>query len=384
MFLKIIEVYQCDPTVDGQGGGVKYLQMLTQELRKRSEVTRVLFLGQGATGKKNNNFEFIPVVADKCNYILFALKLFKFALDKNLMKGSIVHVHRLYFGLPFALFRWWNGCQVVCTMHGRTFEVFKEKQGGLKLQVALMLFRLIEKTSIWLIDFLVPVSQDVISSFKNKYQNFENKNRQKLRILPSMVDVSKFSPPQSIKKVKSFCFVGRLSYVKDIPFLIRLVKKHKLFFESNAIQINIYGDGERKLELTEAIDLEGVGHILVLKGETDIDGVNRVFNESLATIICSRHESGPTVALESIACGTPVISNDIGEIKSLLAPGGLGLVVEKEPDSYLSAIKAVLDGYNFSNQNAKALINTRTSEFVTDQYIQVFRGLITTKSSSVN
>ncbi len=384
MFLKIIEVYQCDPTIDGQGGGVRYLQMLTQELRKRSEVTRVLFLGQGTIGKKNNNFEFIPVVAEKCNYVLFALKLFKFALDRSLMKGSIVHVHRLYFGLPFALLRWWNGCQVVCTMHGRTFEVFKEKQGGLKLRVALMVFRLIEKTSIWLIDFLVPVSQDVVSSFENKYNNFENNNRQKLRILASMVDVSKFSSRQSIKKIKSFCFVGRLSYVKDIPFLIRLVKKHKLFFESNAIQINIYGEGERKLELTEAINLDGVSHLLVLKGETDIDGVNHVFNESLATIICSRHEASPTVAIESIACGTPVISNDIGDIKSLLAPGGLGLVVEKDPDSYLSAIKDVLDGYDFSIQNANELINTRTSEFVTDQYIKIFSGLISAKSSSVN
>ena len=75
--MKIIEVYQCDPLVDVQGGGVKYLQMLTQELRKRTDVEKIIFLGQGKNYKKSKNFEFIPVVTEKCSYIMFAIKLFR-------------------------------------------------------------------------------------------------------------------------------------------------------------------------------------------------------------------------------------------------------------------------------------------------------------------
>ena len=243
--MKIIEVYQCDPLVDVQGGGVKYLQMLTQELRKRTDVEKIIFLGQGKYYKKSKNFEFIPVVTEKCSYVMFAIKLFRFALNRRMLQGSVVHVHRLYFGLPFSILKWWNGCRIVCTLHGRTFEIFKEKEHGFKLHASLFIFKIIEKISIWLTDFLVPVSPEVVSTFDDKYKNFESKNRTKMRILTSMVDVSKFSSKDSIEKDKSFCFVGRLSDVEDIPFLIRLAKNLKLF-ETNNVHINVYGDGERK------------------------------------------------------------------------------------------------------------------------------------------
>jgi len=380
--MKIIEVYQCDPTVDGQGGGVKYLQMLTQEIRKREDVKKFVFLGEGERKKKDGSFEFIPVVKDKCNYVLFVLKLFKFALNRNLLRGSVVHVHRLYFGLPFGLLKWWNGCHVVCSMHGRTFEVFKENKKGLSLRMALSVFKFVEKLSISMTDFLVPVSQDVVNSFIEKYPEFYNQNNHKLKILTSMADLTKFNKIENIKKKKVLCFVGRLSDVKDIPFLIKLVKDNISFFEKHDLQINIYGDGERKDELSSAIKSEGIEDFLVLKGVKDVNEISQVFNESLATIICSKHEAGPTVLVESIACGTPVISNAIGEVKSILKEGGLGILVDKNQTAYIAAISLVLKGFEFSSENASQLLMTRTPKYVCDEYFKIFNAVSITETNN--
>lgn len=373
--MKVIEVYQCDPTVEGQGGGVKYLQMLTQEIRKRKEIEKFTFLGEGECLKQEGKFEFIPVVSKQCNYVLFALKLFRFAFNRNLLNGSVVHVHRLYFGLPFGILKWWNGCRVVCSMHGRTFEVFKETKKGLSLTAALSIFKLIEKLSISVTDFLVPVSQDVVNSFESKYPHFYNHNSQKIKILTSMADLSKFNKIDGVEKKNSLCFVGRLSDVKDIPFLIRLVKDNILFFEAQTLSINIYGDGERRREIELAIKSEGIEDFLLLRGIEDVSGINKVFNESLATIICSKHEAGPTVLIESIASGTPVISNSVGEVEAVLKNVGLGILVGKDTKSYMSAIKTVLEGYEFSIGNAKELTKTRTPEYVCNEYIKIFLGV---------
>lgn len=379
--MKVIEVYQCDPTVEGQGGGVKYLQMLTQEIRKRKEVKNFVFLGEGERLKKEGNFEFIPVVNTQCNYVLFVLKLFKFAFNRNALRGSVVHVHRLYFGLPFGLLKWWNGCRVVCSMHGRTFEVFKESKKGLTLRAALGVFKLVEKLAISVTDFFVPVSQDVVNSFTAKYPEFYNQNSHKLKILTSMADLTKFNKMDNVKKQKSLCFVGRLSDVKDIPFLINLVKSNKSFFEVNDLKINIYGDGERKQEILSAIKSEGIEELLVLRGVEDISGIKKVFNESLATIICSKHEAGPTVLVESIACGTPVISNNIGEVESVLKVGGLGILIEKNITSYISAISTMLKDYEFSTENANKLLKSRTPEYVCNEYIQIFNDVTCSEKS---
>ena len=48
---------------------------------------------------------------------------------------------------------------------------------------------------------------------------------------------------------------------------------------------------EKESKLENAILSEGV-NILILKGEKNINEIDHIFNESLATIICSKHETG--------------------------------------------------------------------------------------------
>ncbi len=48
------------------------------------------------------------------------------------------------------------------------------------------------------------------------------------------------------------------------------------------------------------------------------------------------------VALESMACGTPVVAVSEGGVRETVVPGETGLLVERDPDGFASALIALL------------------------------------------
>lgn len=61
------------------------------------------------------------------------------------------------------------------------------------------------------------------------------------------------------------------------------------------------------------------------------------------TIVPSRSESFGLVALESAACGTPVVASDVGGLRTLVDHGRTGLRVPgRDPDDYAAAVDRIL------------------------------------------
>lgn len=377
--MEVFEVYQTNPFEDGQGGGVKYVSILTRQIVLDKQVNKVIFLGQGLQKINKGKIEFVPVVRGNTKYVFFALKLFWFAFSFRRLRGRVVHVHRLYFGLPFSLLRLINGCKVVCTMHGRTFEVFKEGRSVFVVKITSFFFRMIERLAILLTDYMVPVSQDVVNCFEKKYPGFVDKNKNKMKVLPSMVDLSRFDDEDKGlrgSQVNSFCFIGRLSAVKDFSFLIKLIRNNREELRGQNFRLDVVGDGEDREKLFGLIHQEKIEDLVVLHGAKNSDEVVSYYKTSLATILCSKHEAAPTVVVESIAANTPVISNDVGDVRAILSNEGVGLLVKKTEVSYLNAITLMIKGFEFDKEKARKILETRTPEFVANAYIRVFKELV--------
>jgi D-inositol-3-phosphate glycosyltransferase len=61
------------------------------------------------------------------------------------------------------------------------------------------------------------------------------------------------------------------------------------------------------------------------------------------TVVPSRSESFGLVALESAACGTPVVAADVGGLRTLVHHGQTGFLVDsRDPEAYAERIRAVL------------------------------------------
>jgi glycosyltransferase involved in cell wall biosynthesis len=56
-----------------------------------------------------------------------------------------------------------------------------------------------------------------------------------------------------------------------------------------------------------------------------------------AMVITSAFETGPTVGLEALACGLPVVTTPVGQVARVVADGGAGAVIQSRTAAQLAA-----------------------------------------------
>jgi glycosyltransferase involved in cell wall biosynthesis len=105
------------------------------------------------------------------------------------------------------------------------------------------------------------------------------------------------------EKLVVYLGVGRLKPQKDFQTLIRAFAR--LGPESHA-RLIILGDGELRHELEKLCKHLGVGERVELTGF--VHNPYALMRKAKALVLSSRYEGLPTVIIEALACGTPVIS----------------------------------------------------------------------------
>jgi glycosyltransferase involved in cell wall biosynthesis len=339
--MNIIQVYQTNPFEEGQGGGVRYVKNLLIGLKDSCD--SILFIGIGPKKELNDNISLIPITKELTGYIRFLFVLFLKLPFMNLVKYDIVHVHRLYFAIPFIILK--PHLKIVCSLHGRTFSVFESNYGSGLLSIFKILFKKIELFCLNKIDYLAPVSQDVVNSFELKYNNFKSF---KQHTIGSMFDFSKFKiiPSNYLQDKfgnnnKYVLFLGRLADVKNIDFLIELWSKK--FQNSKEIKLVIAGDGELKDKLHKLNKKICNSNSPIFLGEIDPNDVPTLVSSSDLCVLSSKHEASPTIIKEALSSGIPIVTSDVGDVKEFILDRQNGIIVNKDFNEYESAIKFFLD-----------------------------------------
>jgi glycosyltransferase involved in cell wall biosynthesis len=119
-------------------------------------------------------------------------------------------------------------------------------------------------------------------------------------------------------------FAGRLEGQKDPMLLARAFAAFRARHPAAVLLIAGEGSLEHQVrgELTSAAAIGAVRFV----GTVPRERLAELMQASDTMLITSAFETGPTVGLEALACGLPVVTTAVGEVSRVVAGGGAGSV----------------------------------------------------------
>lgn len=145
-------------------------------------------------------------------------------------------------------------------------------------------------------------------------------------LIPNGVDTRFFKPmPELAQKIRRkygatkgnlITYAGRLDKYKGIDVLIRAFKRIKQQLPDSVLLIAGKDEGIKK-ELEALANSIGVEDIFF--EEVELSGMPAIYSASDVVVLPSLYEAQPLVMLEALSCGTPFVSNPVGEVPKVLS-----------------------------------------------------------------
>jgi len=186
-------------------------------------------------------------------------------------------------------------------------------------------------------------------------------DRRKIEIVPPGVDLRRFHsliPAEAKAHIgvpaehRMLLFVGRIEPLKGLDTLLKaiaLLRDENPSLAENMVLAVIGGDAEHETPDAEMIRLRTLREELGLRDEVtflgarDQDTLQYYYSAAEALIMPSDYESFGMVALEAMACGTPVIASEVGGLAFLVQDGVTGFhVPNREPEALADRIRTIL------------------------------------------
>ena len=195
---------------------------------------------------------------------------------------------------------------------------------------------------------------------------------ERISVVPCGVNLEQFKPvgKESARKYlalgddKIILFVGRIDPLKGIDKLIKAI--HYLQ-NIQGLRLVIIGGGEySQLEIEQLQRLAcnlNIQDSVTFLGLIKHDQLPYFYSAADVCVVPSYYESCGLVALESLACGTPVVATDVGNLKSVIRQGETGYVITDNAPHRLADKIALLLSRPSTNTESALSIRASISRF---------------------
>ncbi len=191
---------------------------------------------------------------------------------------------------------------------------------------------------------------------------------QKIRVVPCGVNLERFRVMDraqarhrlGLNSDRIILFVGRIDPLKGADNLIKALPH---LSHIPKLRLMIVGGGEhsqREIEHLRKLALN-----LDVRNSVDFLGLIKhgdlpyFYNAADACVVPSYYESFGLVALESLACGTPVVATDVGNHKNLIREGDTGYVTKNnDPRLLANKIALLLSRPDSNTKSAQSIRGT--------------------------
>jgi len=313
-----------------------------------------------------------------------------FACEKGI-KYDIIHSHYWMSGLAAAsLSDLWAGTPIVHMFHtlgemkNRIARSDAEREGKYRIEG--------EKQVLGRANRVTVATLAELTQLRFLYKGDPNK----MVIIPPGVDVSHFYPiPSDEAKMyvglkpenRMVLFVGRIEPLKGVDTLIEAMSCLQLK-EARPVHVAIIGGDPgaspedmtiEMARLQKLCDDLGVDQSVVFLGKRDQDKLPYYYSAAEVVVMPSHYESFGMVALEAMACGTPVIASEVGGLAYLVRDGETGFTIPaEEPETLCEKISWLLN-----DRELHATMSKRAIEYAQDyawekiakQIVEVYKRL---------
>ncbi|MFW9921224.1 MAG: glycosyltransferase family 4 protein [Candidatus Thorarchaeota archaeon] len=214
-------------------------------------------------------------------------------------------------------------------------------------------------------DIVASVSHNDLEYVSSRYKIPPDR----LAHLPNAVDVLKFRYEPSIPDTRDplvLLYIGDFEPWKGLNLILHWLQK-KSHYGGRDITMRFVGQGTLETKILEnkrILDMKDNGVRIELLGAKPHSEIHRVLKSADALILPSYWEGLPTVLLEAMATGTPVISTPVGDIPRLIQDRITGLLIDRSISSLDAAVSKIIDSEHFLREmtlRARNLVATSYS-----------------------
>jgi D-inositol-3-phosphate glycosyltransferase len=313
--------------------------------------------------------------------------------DEKGIKYDLIHSHYWMSGLAAgALSDQWAGVPILQMFHtlgemkNRVAQTESEREGAYRLDG--------ERQVLARVDRIIAATLAEQAQLEWLYKV----DTHKVTIIPPGVDTSHFYPIPA-DEARQFIglapddrmilFVGRIEPLKGVATLIQAVACLRLKNLKEPVHLAVIGGdpeavpdaiSEEMIRLQKLCDDLTVGKMVVFLGKRGQDTLPYYYSAAEVVVMPSHYESFGMVALEAMACGTPVIASQVGGLAFLVQDGMTGYTVPADDDFALcEKLTAILGDDSLRYQmgrNAAEYAQKYKWEKIAPQIVEVYTDLI--------
>lgn len=316
-----------NPGLMSPGGTRSYVLGLAQALKALG--VDVTLLGSGP--RQDVDFgEFVSLGEDlpKSNFT-FLLSLLRWCRNHSDSLDGVVDAQRPDFLYPFV--RYARGAMLVCTLHGDPRNAILRRRTPLY-----PIYTTLERRALRAAHHVVSVSNRGLQAYETRYPFL----RGKASVIPIGVDFGMFSPKERLKARSKYgldedltlLFAGRIAPEKRLHVVLDAL--HRL---PSPCRLMVAGNTRPAMARARHSWNLPVTYLGVIPHEE----MPWLLSAADGLILASEYEGTPTVAVEALACGLPVLATPVGDLPELIVVGHTGFLFDGTAEALAALLQRV-------------------------------------------